>query len=174
MCDCLELGPPFASNWKHSRHETRQACAPWRNVEIARCGLYGHDRCERAKWLAVLDFAVEPITHFGRMGRRQDAAVAKRARPELKRALHPPHDSGGRQIIGNLIDERAVLEFHGQVTVFSCEPGQLRSINRRPPKRMVGQIAIRVSEVNAVAIKSRANCASSITRRGRDKYALKT
>src|SRR6266702_4998250 len=93
MCDCLKLRPPFGSNRKHAGHETRQACATWWHIEIAPCGFDRHDRCKRAEWLAVLDFAVEAIAHFGRMRRRQDAAVAKRARPELKSALHPPHDA---------------------------------------------------------------------------------
>ena len=55
--------------------------------------------------------------------------MAKSTRPELKSALHPSDDAIGGQIVSNLIDERAVVTFLGEVTVFTCEPGQLRSIN---------------------------------------------
>jgi hypothetical protein len=107
------------------------------------------------------------------MRRRKDAAMAKRTRPELKSALHPSDDAIGRQVVGNLLDERATLAFLGQVTVFSCEPCQLRSVHRRSQKGMVGQIAVRISKVNAITIKSRANCASGISGRGRNEHALK-
>jgi hypothetical protein len=38
---------------------------------------------------------------------------------------------------------------------------------------MIGEIAIRISKVNAVAVEGRTNGASSITRRRRHEYALK-
>src|SRR5690349_14003731 len=125
MCDRLELRPPFGSNRKHPGHEPRQTCAGRRNVEIAFSGFNRDNRCKRAEWLAVLDLAVEPIAHFGRMGRCEDATVAKRARPELKSALHPPNDAVGRQIASDLIDERAIRKSLEVVTVFLCYPSQL-------------------------------------------------
>src|SRR5207245_357296 len=121
-------------NGKDARHETCQARAARRNIEIACCHFDGDDRCERAKRLAVLDFAVEAIAHLSRMRRRKDAAMAKRTWSELKSALHPSDDAIGRQIVSNLIDERVVVAVLDEVTVFSCEPCQLRSINRRSPK----------------------------------------
>src|ERR1041385_3083146 len=89
MCDCLEPRPPFRPNRKHPRHEARQPYAGWRNIEIACCGFDGHDRCKRAELLAKLNFAVEPIAHFGGMRRRENTAMAECAWPELKSALHP-------------------------------------------------------------------------------------
>src|SRR6266852_8515540 len=84
MCDRLQPRPPFAPNRKHPGHETRQAHSARGNFEIACCNFDGYDWCKRAEWLAVLDFAVEPMAHFGRVRRREDAAVPKRARPELQ------------------------------------------------------------------------------------------
>src|SRR5229473_3391925 len=174
MCDCPQPRAPFAPNRKDARHETCQARAARRNIEIACCHFDGDDRCERAKPLAVLDFAVEAIAHLSRVRRRKDAAMAKRTWSELKSALHPSDDAIGRQIVSDLIDERAVLAFLDEMTVFSCEPCQLRSINGWPPKRMIGQIAIGISKVNAVTIKRSANCASGISGRGRNEHALKS
>src|SRR5712691_10093608 len=108
MCDCLEPRAPFAPNGKDARHETCQARAARRNIEIACCHFEGDDRCERAKRLAVLDFAVEAIAHLSRMRRRKDAAMAKRTWSELKSALHPSDDAIGRQIVSNLIDQPKV------------------------------------------------------------------
>src|SRR6266849_5166729 len=138
MCDCPQPRAPFAPNGKDARHETCQPRAARRNIEIPCCHFDGDDRCERAKRLAVLDFAVEAIAHLSRMRRRKDAAMAKRTWSELKSALHPSDDAIGRQIVSNLIDERVVVAVLDEVTVFSCEPCQLRSINRRSPKRMIG------------------------------------
>src|SRR5260370_33262404 len=126
MSDCLYPRAPFGPNGKDARHETCQAGAARRNIEIARCHFNGNDRCERAKRLAVLDFAVEAIAHLSRMRRREDAAMAQRTRSERKSALHPSADSIGRQIVSNLIDECAAVAFLDEVTVFSCEPCQLR------------------------------------------------
>src|SRR5215472_6791824 len=162
--DRLQSRPPGGPNRKYSRHETRQALTAWWNIEIECCCAARHDWSERTERLTVLDFPVEPVAHFGRVRRREDAAVAQCARAELKSALHPTHDVASHQIISDLIDKRTLLEFHGEVTVFSCEPSQLRSITRRSPNRMIGYIAIRISEVNAVALQRRANCASSIPR----------
>src|ERR1700730_6586670 len=134
MCDCLQPRAPFAPNGKDARHETCQPRAARRNIEIPCCHFDGNDRCEGAKRLAVFDFAVEAIAHLSRMGRRKDTAMAKRPWSELKGPLHPSDDASGCQIVSNLIDERAVLEFRGKVTVFSREPCQHRSINRRSPK----------------------------------------
>src|SRR5438270_6461038 len=153
MCDGLQPRLPFAADWKYAGHETRQACSSRRNIEIARCHFDRDHRRERAKRLAVFDLAVQPITHFGRMRRTEDAAVTKCARSELKSALHPPDDAAGGQVAGNLIDERAILEFLDALTVLAGQPCQLRSINRGSPKGMIGHIAIWISKVNAVGIK---------------------
>src|SRR5712675_3762224 len=95
MGDRLEPRPPFAPNRKHTRHETCQPRATRWNIEILSCHFDGDDRCERAKRLAVLDFAVEAITHLSIMRRRKDAPMAKRSWSELKSALHPSDDAAG-------------------------------------------------------------------------------
>src|SRR6202047_799452 len=95
MCDCLQPRVPFAPNGKDARHETCQPRTTRGNIEIPCCHFDGDDRCERAKRLAVLDFAVEAIAHLSGMRRRKDTAMAKRPWTELKSALHPSDDASG-------------------------------------------------------------------------------
>src|SRR5262245_53012575 len=98
MRDCLKPGPPFWPNGNYARHETCKASAGWRYVEIARCRVNGHNRCEWPKRLAIFDFAVQPVARFGRVRRREDAAVAKCTRAELESAIHPSDDAISRQV----------------------------------------------------------------------------
>ena len=172
MCDGPQPRLPFAAYRKHAGHETRQPRSARRNIEIPRCHFDGHYGCERAERFALLDLAVEPITHFSGMRCGENAAVTECARPEFKRALHPPDDATASQVVSNLIDERAVLELLDALTVLACEARQLRSVNRGTPKRVIGYIAIWISKVNAVGVKRRAHCASSVARGWWDEYPL--
>jgi signal transduction protein with GAF and PtsI domain len=49
----------------------------------------------------VLDVTIEPIAHLDRVRRRQDAAMSERARPELRRAIHPSDDTAGGELAGD-------------------------------------------------------------------------
>ena len=98
--------------------------------------------------------------------------MTERAGPKLERALHPPDDATGSQIVGSLIDECAILDFLNALTVFAGKACQLRSIHGRPPKRMIGYVPVWISKVNTIGIKCCAYRASSIARGRRDEYAL--
>src|SRR5260370_39037919 len=89
MSDCLYPRAPFAPNGKDARHETCQARAARRHIEIACCHFDRDDRCERATRLARLDLAVEAIAHRGGRRRRKDAAMSKGTWPQTRAALHP-------------------------------------------------------------------------------------
>src|SRR6266567_2150203 len=102
----------------------------------------------------------------------QDAAVTERPRSELKRTLHPSDDTAGGQVVRNLLDQRAILEFLDEMAITVREPRQLRAIHGRSPKWMIGYIAIRIFEPDAIGIKRRAYRASGVARSRRDEYAL--
>src|SRR5260370_5628318 len=102
MCDCLQPRAPFAPNGKDARHETCQPRTTRGDIEIPCCHFDGDDRCERAKRLAVLDFAVEAIAHLSGMRRRKDTAMAKGTWTELKSSLPPSHNPPASQTHSDL------------------------------------------------------------------------
>jgi hypothetical protein len=60
---------------------------------------------------------------------REDTAVTERARPELKRALHPPDDATGGQIASGLLYESVILEFLDALAILAGKSCQLRTIH---------------------------------------------
>ena len=109
--DRREPCPPLGPHREDAGHETREARAAGRQLEVAIGRFDGHDRRERPELLAILDFAIEPIAHFGRVRRGEDAAVAERTRPELESAVHPADDAAGGEIVGDPIDQIRVVQF---------------------------------------------------------------
>src|SRR5439155_3093392 len=66
--------------------------ADWRTIKEPRSCLSGYGNRKRMKILAVLDVVVHVFDDVLGKGRRQDAAIAKRAIPELRASLEPGHD----------------------------------------------------------------------------------
>ena len=67
----------------------------------------------RRKWpeaLAVLDLQVQQRLHAEATGRRQNRAVAQRARPELHAALTPAKCESGRQVRRRAVDQLRIRE----------------------------------------------------------------
>ena len=62
------------------------------HIEILRRQFSRYRGCELTEQLAVLDIGVQVLRGIGIKRRRQDAAVAQRARPELHAPVHPGHD----------------------------------------------------------------------------------
>src|SRR5437763_1053767 len=83
----VEPNAPFGPHRKHAGHEAGEAGAAGRQVEEALRLLDRAHRGERTELLAILDVAIEAVAHFGRMGRREQAAIAERARAEFGAAL---------------------------------------------------------------------------------------
>jgi hypothetical protein len=71
------------------------------------------------------------------MRRRENAAVAEGAGPELARTVHPADDAAGGQVVCDLLDERRLIQFCDVVTILACCPRQLGRVDRRPPEWMV-------------------------------------
>ena len=65
-------------------------------------GLARHDRRKRPELLATLDVAVQAIADLDIVRRREQAAMAERARTKLAGALHPPDNPSSGQIPGML------------------------------------------------------------------------
>src|SRR5205085_10738390 len=104
---------------------------------------------ERTELLAELDAAVELVAHRRVRGRREDAAMAERARTEFAAAFDPSDDASPAQLAGDPADDLAVVAqpIHGQAVL----PRDARDIpGLGAPERMVGHLAVKAAEVEAI------------------------
>ena len=174
MRDRREPGSPLGPHGKDTGHESRETRPTGRQLEIPVRSLDRHNRRERPEFLAVFDVAVEPVAHFGRVRRGEDAAVPERARSEFQSAIHPPDDAAGDEIVGDPIDQFRVVQFVPGLTILTRQLRQRGLLHRRSPERMVGDLAIRIAEVNAVGIQSGAQCTAGISGGWRNEEPLET
>src|SRR5205807_9055537 len=139
-----------------------------RQLEVSVSSLNRHNGRERPEFLAILDVAVESITHFRGVWRGQNTAVPERTRSKFERAVHPPNDSACKQIVRGPLDQFRIAEFITRLAIFARQLRQRRSVYGRSPKRMVRDLTIRITEVNPVGIQSGAERAAGITGRRRN------
>ena len=172
MGNCCQPGPPLRPYRENARHEAGQAQPARRQREITAGGFDRHDRRERPELFAVLDVAVQPVTHFGLVRSRQNAAVAQSPRSEFGGAIHPADDTARGQIVGDPLDQRVLVQFFDKLAVFVCHFCQPGPVNRRPPERVIRDFAVRVAEVDTVRIERGAERAAGIAGSGRDEDAL--
>ena len=140
-----ELRPPLGPHREDARHEPSQPRAARRQLEIAVGRLDRRNRRKRPELLAVLDVAIEPVAHLGRVRRGQNTAMAERARPELGGAVHPADDTAGDQLVRDPLDQRTLVELFDVLAILARRPRQLTRVHRRPPERMVGHVPIGVA-----------------------------
>src|SRR5207249_2936698 len=95
-----------------------------------------YDRRERPELFTVLDVAVEPIPDRTPMRRREDAAVAERARTEFARAIHPADDPAGGKVGGDALDEPRLVDVLDGLAVLARHSRELVGVDRRTPERM--------------------------------------
>src|SRR5207237_3072669 len=106
------------------------------------------------------------------MRRGQDTAMSEGARPELRCAVHPADHAVGRELVGNPFDHRGVFERNDYLIVLARRPRQLLRVYLGSPEGMIGHVAVRVAEINAVGVERRAHCATGVAGSRRNEQAL--
>ena len=100
--------------------------------------------------------------------------MAERARAELAGAVHPADDAAGCEILGDALDQRCFVDLLDELTVLARDARELLRVDRRPPERMIRDVAIRIAEIDAVGIERRAERAAGVAGRRRDEHALES
>ena len=96
-----EQGPLVGADRHHEDH-IRQALDAVGQLEVITHLFFEHGRRERAIALALLDHRVDARPVVGRTRVGEDAAIAQRARPEFRAALHPSdHRAAGEERRGH-------------------------------------------------------------------------
>ena len=135
-----------------------------------------HRRGEGAELLALLDVAVEAVAHRGVVRRRQDAAVAERAGAELERAVHPADDLARRRASAATLFDQSAPSLGMRRQSGSRPRAATRASSAASddgtPERMIGDLAVGLSEMDSIGIERRAQRAAGIARRGRDEQPL--
>ena len=94
--------------------------------------------------------------------------MAERARTEFAGTLHPADDPSGGELVGNAVDDCQVVQHFDDLAIFARDARKLLAIDRRTPERMIGNVAIRIAEVQAIGVQGCAQCAAGVARRRRD------
>src|SRR5262249_10665775 len=102
------------------------------------------------------------------MRRRQEAAMAERARTELTGPVHPADKAAGGKVVSDALDEGRIVEHFDLLAILAGRPGQARAVDRRAPERMVGHIAIRPAEIDPIGVQRGATRTTGIAGGGRD------
>ena len=66
--------------------------------------------------------------------------------PNSERAIHPADDPPGGEIVRDPFDQRRVVQFLDRPVVLARRLRQLPAVDRRPPERMIGHVAIGIAE----------------------------
>ena len=100
--------------------------------------------------------------------------MAEGARPELGRAVHPADDTSRRELAGDEIEQRRLVELLDALSILTRRAGELLRVDARSPERVIGHLAIGVAEIDAVRIERGAKRAAGIARRRRHEHAIES
>jgi hypothetical protein len=100
--------------------------------------------------------------------------MSESPRAELAGTVHPADDAAGSELVGDALDEDAVLELFDDLIVFARGPGQLLAVDRRTPERVIGHIPVGIAEIDAIGVQRCAERPARIARRRRDEHALES
>ena len=174
--DGAQTRAPLGPHRKDARHEAAEPGATGRQLEVPIGELRGNGGGVGAELLPPLDAQVEAIARARVVRRRQDAAMAERAGTELGRALHParppplrraPPRSPRRE------PRRWASTECGKPSSAAMRASSSASATRTP-ERMIGNLAIRLSEMDAIGVEGRAQRAAGVARRGRDEQPFES
>src|SRR5262245_58710354 len=142
MSDRSQSRSPLGPHTKHSRHETTEARAAGRQIEIPFGRLGECDRRERPEFFAVLDVAIEAVAHLTRMRCRENAAMAERSRSELARTLHPANDAAGVEVVRCSFDQARIGQLFDVLAILSRRSQQILRVHSRAPEWMIRHVPI--------------------------------
>ena len=98
--------------------------------------------------------------------------MAEGTRTELRRAIHPADDAAGGELGGDVFEQISVDELIDDLAILASGARELPRIRTRTPERVIGNLAIRMTEIDSVRIERRAERATGIARRRRHEDAL--
>jgi hypothetical protein len=100
--------------------------------------------------------------------------MAERSRTEFARAVHPSNDAACGEVVGDALDERRLVEILDGLAVLSRRPREMLSVDGWTPERMVGHLAIRITEIDPVCVQRRADRAPRVAGRRRHEQPIES
>src|SRR4029453_5915220 len=97
---------------------------------------------------------------------------AERARAELGGTIHPADDAPGSALVRDPFDEHCVVELFDDLVVLTRCQRQFLSVDRWPPERMIGDIPVWITEVDAIGIERGPERAARIAGCGWDEHTF--
>src|SRR5258708_38939423 len=99
---------------------------------------------------------MDPAPQRARMRCGQDAARAARAGAELAGPVHPADDAAGGERVSGALDDGPLVELLDGLAVFARRLREFLRVHDRAPEGAVGDVAVRVAEIDAIRIERRA------------------
>ncbi len=98
--------------------------------------------------------------------------MSERARPELARAVDPPHDPSRAQLVRDAREKLRLGGVLGGEPILGGETRQLGRLRLGSPEGMVGHLPPGIAEVHPVGVQRGAEGAACVTWSGRHEHAL--
>ncbi len=98
--------------------------------------------------------------------------MPQRPRPKLQGAVDPADDAARREVVGHPLDQDVLVQILERQIVLLGQPQEVRGVGQGTPVGVVGRVAVRIAEVDAVGVERRAQGAAGVAGGRRHEHAL--